>query len=187
VNREREAQLEAGLPEAMDTDDWRRLLMARDREGYLQRAQVAALQGVAVARTPKETYQALLVLAQMDHDAGQHAAELRQALRLMTLAPRNPDALEVLRRAARCNGRGALARQADSALAVLGVLLRIKCPASPFPWVERLSEHPIYGEQHPNTSHTARADHPRDQPVSSEPRRVAPPLKGLPHKSSTQR
>src|SRR5438445_8001410 len=46
VNREREARLEAGLPEAMDTDSWRRLLMARDREGYLQRARVAALRGV---------------------------------------------------------------------------------------------------------------------------------------------
>src|SRR5438309_10365078 len=110
----------------MDTDSWRRLLMARDREGYLQRARVAALRGVAVARTPKETYQAPVVLAQIEHDAGHHAAELKQALRLMTLAPQNPDALEVLRRGARCNRRGALARPADTALAAVGMPSRRK-------------------------------------------------------------
>jgi hypothetical protein len=51
---------------------------------------------------------------------------------LVSLRPRDPDALILLRRAARCNDLEALAQQADAALAALAMPPAIGCPTSLF-------------------------------------------------------
>jgi hypothetical protein len=122
VKREREAQLEAvshEAAEAMDTEEWRRLLGARDPGGHLRRARAAALDGLALARTRQEEYRARVWLVLIECDAGRHRAELRHARRLMKLNPRNELSLISLRHAARCNNHEALARQATAALVAL--------------------------------------------------------------------
>jgi hypothetical protein len=78
-------------------------------------AQMAA----ALARTPEESYQATVLLARLECDAGDHRAELEQAQGLMALAPRRRVSLMVLWRAARCNGLVSVERQADLALQTL--------------------------------------------------------------------
>jgi hypothetical protein len=117
VKRQREAQLEALSPEAaeaMDTEEWRRLLAARDPGGHLRRARAAALAGLALARTPQEEYQARVWLVLIECDAGHHREELQHARRLMKLDPRNELSLLSLRHAARCNGLRVPVRQAQS-------------------------------------------------------------------------
>jgi hypothetical protein len=98
---------------------WRRQLLARDRGGDLRRARQAARQAAALARTPREAYQAALLLACLDCDAGDHQAELKQARRMMALQPHCQASLGALRHAAWCNGLEPLARQATAALRAL--------------------------------------------------------------------
>jgi hypothetical protein len=121
ADRERYA-VEGWDPAAARGDDpetWRLRLMARDRYGDLRQARIAAQRAASLAQTPEETYQAALWLTAIDHDSGHHAAELRNAQRLVALAPRRTTSLLWLHRAALCNGPAALARQADAALAKL--------------------------------------------------------------------
>jgi tetratricopeptide (TPR) repeat protein len=106
TNQQREA-LEAWDPEAMESvkaEVWRLQQMACDRSGHLRRARAAAQRGAALARTPLEAYRAAEYLARIEHEAGDHQAELRHAQRLIALAPRNPGSIILLRRAAICNG-----------------------------------------------------------------------------------
>jgi hypothetical protein len=106
VNEESEALALAaiGTTAGDDVEAWRRWQMERDRRGHLGRARVAARRAASRAQTPKEAHEAALLLTRVECDAGRHQQELEQACRLMRLAPRDPVALNVVRRAARCNG-----------------------------------------------------------------------------------
>lgn len=137
-DRERYA-LEAWDPVAaqgIDAEAWRLQIMRHDGSDELNRAVGAARRAVWLSRTHEETYRAVLWLATMEHDAGQHTAELRHARRLIALAPRRRASLVRLRRAAHCTGRTALARQADTALAALPDTPRTR----PFAPVRRVLE-----------------------------------------------
>lgn len=119
ANEARYPVLESVSPEmsrAIDTEAWRRGLMAADRTGDLRRALAAGREAVAQARTPDEEYQAREWLALIAGDAGRPQEELRQARRLVQLKPGDEASLLALRRAAECNGLWALARQARAAL-----------------------------------------------------------------------
>jgi hypothetical protein len=121
ANQARYPLLESVPPDmsrAIDTENWRRQLMASDRTGDLHRALAAGRVAVALAQTPDEEYQAREWLALIACDAGRHQEELQQARRLVQLKPRDEVSLVALRRAADCNGLGALARQAGAALNV---------------------------------------------------------------------
>jgi hypothetical protein len=105
VSRECEA-LEAWDPRvttAVGDAPLRRQLLAADRSGDLGRAHMEAQRAAALARTTDEAYDAVVLLARLDRDEGDHQAELAQARRLMTLAPRRQLSLMVLGRAAMCN------------------------------------------------------------------------------------
>jgi hypothetical protein len=78
--------------------------MARDQHGHLDRARAAARRAVSRARTPKEAYEAALLLTRVECDAGCHDQGLEQAYRLMQLAPHDPLSLNAFRRASCCNG-----------------------------------------------------------------------------------
>jgi len=97
----------------------RRQFLAADRSGNLGWAHMQAQMAAALARTPEETYEAAVVLARIECDAGDHKAELEQARRLMAVAPRRRTSLMVLWRAARCNGLVSVERHADLALQTL--------------------------------------------------------------------
>jgi hypothetical protein len=119
ANQARYPMLESSPPEVtreMDSESWRRRLMASDRTGDLRRALKSAREAAALARTPIEEYQAREWLALIACDAGYHREELQQARRLVELEPKSEVSLTALRRAAECNGLGALARQAEVAL-----------------------------------------------------------------------
>jgi hypothetical protein len=112
VNRTREAleeeeQTTPALPGGgtINAELLRLQLMARDRDGLLRRARLAARRAERLARSLDETYRAAELLARIEHDAGHHTRELEQARRLMRLKPRNPLSLMILRRAATCTGR----------------------------------------------------------------------------------
>jgi hypothetical protein len=107
----------------------RRRLIALDRFGYLARAQVAARRAAALARTPAEAYRAAALLARLECYAGYHQAELLQARRLISLAPREPLSWLALRRAARCNGLEALVRRADAKMVSLAEPVVTRSPA----------------------------------------------------------
>jgi hypothetical protein len=103
VNREREA-LEAWDPatEQMDQEGMRRQLMAQDRGGHLRCARQAARQAIFRAQNQRETYRATALLAMLEHEAGQHKAELRHARVLVALRPHASMSLMYLQRAEKC-------------------------------------------------------------------------------------
>jgi hypothetical protein len=122
VKREREEHLEAVPVEAaaaMDTEEWRRILAARDPGGHLQGARTTALQAVTLARTPAEEYQARVWLVLIECDASRHGAEIAHARRLMALEPWNELSLTSLRRASMCCGLPSHGREASTALEAL--------------------------------------------------------------------
>src|ERR1051326_8929946 len=91
MNEERQ-RLEAWDPastEAVQRDDWRLTLLARDRSSNLCRASLLAHQAAALARTRDDGYRAAELIALIDHEAGHHRAELLQAQELMKMASRN--------------------------------------------------------------------------------------------------
>jgi hypothetical protein len=103
VNREREA-LEEWDPAAVppsESEAWRLQLMARDRSGELRRAREAARQAATLARTPQDAYEAALLRARLEGDAGDLDIEWGQAERLIALQPHNPLSRIALRRAVR--------------------------------------------------------------------------------------
>jgi hypothetical protein len=79
-------------------------LMAGDRAGHLARALAAARQAVHLAQDRREAFKAGLLLARLECETGDHQAELRQAKRVMALAPGDWLALHLLRRAEECHG-----------------------------------------------------------------------------------
>jgi len=91
-----------------------RQLMAGDPTGDLRRAQAAAIRAATLARTRGDAVEAAKLRALIACGLGHHDAELTQARLLMQLAPRDPTSLEVLQRAAECNGQTGLARRAES-------------------------------------------------------------------------
>ena len=93
--------------------------MSRHRHGEMRRAPAPARRTAVLARIPGKAYEAVVLLARIDCDAGDHKAELEQARRLMALAPRRRVSLTVLWRAASCNGLASVERQPDLALQTL--------------------------------------------------------------------
>jgi hypothetical protein len=156
ADQEREAQ-EACDPDPITSVDReaerRRRLIARDRCGYLGRARSAAQQAAALARTPAETYRAAALLARLECYTGHHQEELRQARRLVTLAPWNPRSWMALRRAARCNGLGTLARRADAQMSALAepVVIRYPDPSLRRDGLQVYRPRPPYDELEPDS------------------------------------
>jgi hypothetical protein len=101
------------------TDELRQRLMALDPSGALHRARAAARRAASLARKPAERWRAIELLALLDCDAGDHAAELSCARQLTAMAPRQRASWELLKHAAVCNGNWRLIRQADAALSGL--------------------------------------------------------------------
>jgi tetratricopeptide (TPR) repeat protein len=81
----------------------------------LRRARADALQALSLAQGPLQECRARFLLAQMEHRAGDHRAELRHTRRLVALQPRNKDAWQALHRAEECNGLKLPARPDSSA------------------------------------------------------------------------
>jgi hypothetical protein len=79
------------------------------------------------------------LLVVLECDAGHHAAELRQARRLVSLQHGSWRSLWVLHRAATCNGDIALMRQASAAIAVIEVKQVTPAP----PWAFRGAPPPV--------------------------------------------
>jgi hypothetical protein len=107
VNREREV-LEQWDPQGtagIDWDGWRLEAMARDPRGDLHRARGLARQAATLARTREEARRATELQLLLEHEAGNHAAELRQARKLAALTAGDPRARPVLKRVERCVGR----------------------------------------------------------------------------------
>jgi hypothetical protein len=98
-------------------EDWQ-AQMAQDPEKSLHRAEAAAQEALALARSPAEAYRANEALALIECNRGHHAAELRAARRLMALDPQNERSLYWLRRAARCNGLRLVEQHVDRELSV---------------------------------------------------------------------
>lgn len=98
------------------TDARRQSFMAADRSGALGRALRAARRASGLARTPAERWHAAELLARLECDAGDHAAELRYARQLIALQPRQRASWETLKHAAVCNADLSLTRQADEQL-----------------------------------------------------------------------
>jgi hypothetical protein len=121
VNRERSA-LEAWDPEVYEAashEPLRRELMAADKTGELRRARARAQQAAELAQSPEESYQALLLLAAIECESGDHAAELRHAKALVALRPHSKLSLMYLRRAAVCNRLVPLKQEVDAELAAI--------------------------------------------------------------------
>ena len=82
------------------------------------------------------------MLARIEHRAGDHEAELKQARRLIVLQPRNRDALQALQRAAKCNGLELLARQLQTRLQAVpdAPITRFPLYPGPVPGKRRLPD-----------------------------------------------
>jgi hypothetical protein len=116
-----------------DAEAWRRGVLTVDRGGDLRRARARAQQAEKLARTPAEASRAAELLVLLECEAGHHAAELRQARRLVALQNGNWRSLTVLRRAAVCNGQAALAQQTSATLAAMEGTSSVDKPS----WAER--------------------------------------------------
>jgi hypothetical protein len=128
VNRQQEI-LEAWDPAAieMQYESMRRQLMAQDREGYLFRARQAAQRAIWLARSREEAFRGTALLALVEHEAGHHQAELRDARRLLSLRPHSPLALMYLQRAEKCTEPAAWPRpvlRSPPAVSPLGAMSR---------------------------------------------------------------
>jgi hypothetical protein len=100
VLERRDPQIASGTDETR----LRRELLTQDRTGVLGWARMQATMAESTAKTSEERLQAGLLLAWIDCDQSNHAAELKQALWLVAIAPRRPEVLALLRRARGCNG-----------------------------------------------------------------------------------
>jgi hypothetical protein len=118
-------------PHAIDLQEsWRQRLMAEDRGGHLRRGQETARRAVALATSPKETYEATVWLAIIECDRGDHPAELQSVRKMVMLQPKSPISWGALRRAAKCNHLWQLAQEADTAMELLeGNPSAIRSPA----------------------------------------------------------
>jgi hypothetical protein len=104
--------------EARDSDEaLRRGLLMADHGGYLHRARTAARRAAELARQPVEAARAAELRVLIECESGHHQEEMRQALRVVALEGRSQRALEMLRRAAICNGDQKRAREIGAALA----------------------------------------------------------------------
>jgi hypothetical protein len=116
VNQEREAldRWDPGGGERVDWERWRLQQMAADRTGALHRGWQAARQAEAAARTPDECYRSAEILVLLEHEAGDHAAEIGHARKLVTLRPQDQRARMVQERVARCRQQRPLTPQQRS-------------------------------------------------------------------------
>jgi hypothetical protein len=104
VNQERE-RVEGGDSSRsawVNGDAWREQMMAEDHGGYVARSWRAALRAAALAQTPEQRYRSAHLLVVIEHESGQHEAELRHARILVAVHPRSEEAQNILRRALLC-------------------------------------------------------------------------------------
>jgi hypothetical protein len=116
------AALEAWDPRSFagaEEERWRQETLARDPRGYLRRARAAAARAAAGAHSREEAANAAGLRALIEHEAGDHREELRQARLLMALAPHTLAAASTLRRAGTCNRLESELRRAAIALRTL--------------------------------------------------------------------
>jgi hypothetical protein len=102
-------------PRAIEADD-----LALRRQEWLTistrtlvHARAAAIRAAALARTRQEKWEVALVLARLEHSAGNHQEELRQARRLLVLEPGDQRSLIAFRTASQCNGLTRLEQTVD--------------------------------------------------------------------------
>lgn len=91
MNEERYAveAWDSAAADSLDQTAWEKGLLAGDRSGQLQRARLLAQQATALAGTAEERYRAVLLLAMLACEAGDHPSELRETRVLGRLAPRS--------------------------------------------------------------------------------------------------
>jgi hypothetical protein len=106
----------AEIREREELEDWdpvatagpmegiRRAHLAQDRTGDMRRARAAARQATASARTTREAYAAASLLQLIERDLGNRPAELKEARKLVALAPRDWWLRDALRSASACDG-----------------------------------------------------------------------------------
>lgn len=98
-------RMEAWDPEgtaALNFETWRLQLLAGDRTGDLARSRREALAAAALATSPQEAALAAELLALIEHERADHAAELAHARRLVRFQPDGSRGRSLLRRALRC-------------------------------------------------------------------------------------
>jgi hypothetical protein len=104
ADRER-YRLEAWDPDAaagVDFEPWRLQLLAADPTGALAQSRTGALRAAALARSAPDAAMAEELLALIEHERGDHRAELEHARRLVALPPGRSRGEPLLRRALRC-------------------------------------------------------------------------------------
>lgn len=105
VNAERDA-LAAWDPGAVPTlwhNSWRLAALARDRHGYLLHARALLVQAAANARSLRDAGRVAQLRALVEHEAGDHREEWRQARALSNSGVRPQVAGTLLHRAMVCN------------------------------------------------------------------------------------
>ena len=95
-----------------EEEPFRQQSMAREHGSELHAARTAAQRAITLAQTAEDRWAAVYLLVWIEHNAGRHAEELRQARRLMRLAPRSQASREMLEQAMRCAGERRWARPA---------------------------------------------------------------------------
>jgi hypothetical protein len=101
ANRRQEA-LEAWDPRAMTGEQAERerlAILAHDPDGYLHGARTLLVQAALLVRTDRDAARVAELRAMVEHEAGDHQEELRQARRAVCLSRRSQGAQAMLRRA----------------------------------------------------------------------------------------
>jgi hypothetical protein len=83
-------------------ETWRLELLTRDRTGEMGQAREEALRAAGLARCEADTAMAAELLAIIEHERGDHAAELEHARRLVTFPSGSERGRPLLERALRC-------------------------------------------------------------------------------------
>lgn len=86
-------------------EEWRLQDLAADPEGNLHEARRWAQEAARLAHTPAEAYAAAEIQVLLDHEMGEHDAELRRTKSLLALAPGSARARMAWRRAQECQRR----------------------------------------------------------------------------------
>jgi hypothetical protein len=99
ADREREAQAAWDPRSVSDADlKARRELWDTASQRSLRQARLSAQQALRLARSPEEKYEALLVMARLEHYLGHYQAELQIARQLMKQRPEDARSQDILKR-----------------------------------------------------------------------------------------
>jgi hypothetical protein len=80
----------------VNTDTWRRLMMARDHGGHLQRARQSLQQALRLAHGPADLYRVRNMEVPIERDAGNQTAAFKAAQALGVLEPQEKNVLRIL-------------------------------------------------------------------------------------------